>query len=820
MASTNLPIQLTSFIGRERDLAAVQNMFYNSRLITLIGAGGSGKTRLAIQFASMVIDNYPDGIWLVELAYLREPALVPQLVAQALGFHPVAGQPLLESLLSFVRPKQLLLLLDNCEHLLEACAQLTQQILTQAPELRILATSREPLSLAGEKIYLLSGLPWPDFDQKTVIKGKIHQNLRELTTYDAVRLFVERAREVSPNFVLTSENASMIVEICQRLDGLPLAIELASARVNVLTVQEITTRLDERFTLLTSRQRAGIEPRHYTLRAAIDWSYSLLTVDEQIFLRRLAVFTAGCTLDMAKVICFEEEIEEKFTLDLLSELVDKSLLIAETAGGAQARYRLLETIREYLLEKLDQAGETAQLRNRHLDQFLARAEEAGSKLNDEFQQLWLNRLEDEHDNLRAALTWALESERIEAGLRIACAISRFWEIRGYVEEGMSWFARLLPLADERISPDIRANAFAYASFLSMFLGDAQAVIAYGRNAVALAETSGDEGNAILPFALGSLISGARAVGDYQTAFNIGEQAIQFLRESSGPPFLLGMTLLAHGDVAIELGDYETARAVLEDSLGMAREAGDVYRTAHAFNSFGDLARYQGNYTEAVPAYEQSIELMREIGAQHDLASVVRNLGRTCLLLGDADRAFTLFSESLTAHLAEHYLSGIAECLVGFTAVALVWKLPVASARLLAAATAIGGQRWMASVWPAKRMDYEEYLVRTQERLTKTEFEMEWAVGREMSLEQAIQYAQDLPLQSEAALAAVEKPEILTKREREVAVLIAQGKSNGEIAFELVLSKRTVENHVASILSKLGFTSRTQVVRWVIEHGLT
>ncbi len=592
MGFTNFPVQLTSFIGREREIADVKRLLFSSHLVTLTGAGGSGKTRLAIQIANAVSETFADGVWLVDLAPLREPALVPQLVVEVLGLRPTADQPLLETLLSFVRSKQLLLILDNCEHLREACAQLAQGLLSQAPDLRILATSREPLAIAGETIYPVSGLAWPS------VNAKLEDNPQDLMQYDAVRLFVERARAISPNFNLTSENARSTVEICRRLDGLPLALELASARVNVLTVQEIAARLNDRFALLTSGQRRGHEPRHHTLRAAIDWSYALLTADEQILLRRLAVFEAGCTLDTAEAICSGEGIAAEHTLDRISSLVSKSLVIADTIGRTQARYRLLETIREYALEKLDEAGETARLRDRHLDLFLARAEEAAPKLNDAYQQLWLNWLEGEHDNLRAALAWALESGRIEAGLRIAIAITRFWEIRGYVQEGLVWFERLLAQADERISPAVHANALVYASFLAMFLGNASAATAYGREAVALAEAAGDEGNPILILALAGLASGARVAGDYQTAFTIGERAIQLLRDSSGPPFYLGMTLLAQGEVAIELGYYDTAHASLDESLAMAREAGDAFRIAHALNSLGDLARCEGKYTEA------------------------------------------------------------------------------------------------------------------------------------------------------------------------------------------------------------------------------
>jgi predicted ATPase/DNA-binding CsgD family transcriptional regulator len=819
MGFTNLPLQLTSFVGREREIADVKRLLFSAHLITLTGAGGSGKTRLALQIADTVSENFADGVWLVDLAPLHDPALVPQLVMQALGLRPIADQPLLETLQSFVRSNQLLLILDNCEHLREACAQLAQELLCNQPELRILATSRESLAIVGETIYPVSGLAWPSVD------AELKDSPQDLMQYDAVRLFVERARAISPNFSLTSENARSTVEVCRRLDGLPLALELASTHVNVLTVQEITARLNDRLALLISGQRAGLGPRHHTMRAAIDWSYELLPGDEQMLLRRLGVFQAGCTLDTATAICTGDGIVAEHTLERISSLESKSLVMADTIGRTHARYRLLETIREYALEKLEAAGETARLRDRHLDLFLARTEEAAPKLNEAYQQLWLNWLEGEHDDLRAALAWSLESGRIEAGLRIAIALVRFWEIRGYVREGLVWFERLLARADEEISLVVRANALAYASFLAMFLGDDSTTMAYGRKAVALAEAAGEEGSGVLAIALASLASGARAAGDYHTAFTLEEQAIQLLRESPGQPFFLGMALLGHGGVALELGDYETARASLDESLGIAREAGDSFRIAHALNALGDLARCEQKYQEAQTAYENSVTLLREVGAQHDLASVLHNLGHTCLHLGDVERAHALFCESIAAHQALQNVPGMAECLVGFAAIALLRGLPAAGARLLGAAVALGGQRTAAaSVWHVTRMEYEHNLDLARAKLTDTEFQAEQKAGRAMSPEQAVDYAQNLPLkpgiEPTTVRARTETPDGLTVRERQIAALIGQGKTNGEIAAELVLSKRTVETHVSNILSKLGLTSRGHIMRWAIDRGLT
>jgi predicted ATPase/DNA-binding CsgD family transcriptional regulator len=807
----NLPAPVSSFIGREQELREIEQRLRGHRLVTLTGTGGTGKTRLALEAAAGELDHFADGVWLVEFADLSRSELVAQTIAKVLALPEAPDLAPLEQLGASLKAKHLLLVLDNCEHLIEECARITAVLLARCQGLVVLATSREPLAISGEAVLPVPPLHLPERTQPI--------KLPSLLDYDAVRLFVERARAVEPSFQLTASNAAAVVEICRQLDGMPLALELASARVNVLTVQEIAARLNDRFVLLTSGQRSGLAPRRQTLRAAIDWSYALLTAEEQTLLRRLAVFATGFTLDTAEALCSGEGLAEARLLDVLSSLVAKSLVVAETMSRAQARYRLLETIREYALSKLDAAGEAARLHDRHLNLFLARAEEAAPRLNDAYQQLWLNWLESEHDNLRAALAWALERGSIEAGLRLATALFRFWEIRGYVHEGLTWFERLFLQTDERISLAVRVNALTFAAFLAHFLGNASATMAYGREAVALAEAVGDEGKPLLAFALGGLAAGAEAIGDYHATFAIHERAIQLTRASSGDPFFLGMALLVQGGTAIELGYYKTARALLEEALTLAREAGDAVRIAYALNWFGDLARCEQQYAEAQTQYENSVALLRDLGATRDLTAPLQNLGHTCLHLGDVGRAHALFSESLAAHQAQQNRLGMAECLIGFAALAVVRGLPAVGARLLAAADASGGPR-AKSLWVVTRREYEHARALARAMLTQTELEAEQAAGRTLSFEQAIEYAQNLPLLSSATPASRETSDDLTEREREVVALIAQGKSNGEIAGALVLSKRTVEKHIANILSKLGLTSRAQIVRWAIEDGLT
>ena len=811
MGPTNLPVPLTTFIGREHELADLSQLLTTTHLITLTGPGGCGKTRLAVQAAQAASGRYGEGIWLVQLASLHDAALLPAMLAKSLGIPPAPEESVLESLLNNLRSKTLLLVLDNCEHMIAACAELAQQILSRTSSVCILATSREPLALAGETVYPVSGLALPAQGEEWAGRPQ------DLLQFDAVRLLVERARAVLPNFMLTPVNAASLVQICRRLDGLPLALELASARANVVTFQQIAERLDDRFSLLISSQRGDPDPRHRTLRAAIDWSYDWLPRLEQVMLQRLSVFAGGCSLATAEAICGENGIERERILELLSALVNKSLVAAQTLQASQARYQLLETIRQYAQEKLAASGEGPALRNRHLRGFLSLAETTVARLSGPDQQRWLNRLEVENDNLRAALAWSLESGATEAGLRIAIALYQFWTIRDYVEEGLGWYERLLAYAPAAVSLGVRANALAFASMMAGFRGKTAKQMRYGREAADLAEAAGDEGKAALRWVLAAQASQARAAGDHETVFDLNQREIQLSREI-GDRYQLGVSLSTSSFTAMSIGQYETARVWLDEALPLLRDLGDPYRIAMTLNFSGDLARCERDYARAQTDYEQSIAWLRQIGAVRDLASAWHNLGHTCLHLGDVERAHTLFNDSLAAHQSQKNTPGIAESLIGFAALAAVRGLPAAGARLLAAVVAIGGPR-TASAWPATRLEYEHYLALVRSSLSETEFETGQAAGRALSLEQAVAYAQNLPLPAAGAPKPGDMGHDLTVREREVAVLIAQGKSNAEIAEALVLSKRTVEKHIANIFSRLGFTNRAQIVRWAIEAGL-
>jgi non-specific serine/threonine protein kinase len=388
----NLPTQLTRFIGREGEIAEIKGLLGTTRLLTLIGSGGCGKTRLALQVAADSLEQFADGVWLAELAPLADPAFVPHSVAAALDVPEQPTRPMTETLANYLRTKKMLLLLDGCEHRHAACQSLTDHLLRASDTIRILATSREALGVEGESTYRVPSLLLRDVRQTLPVA--------QLAEYDVIRLFAERAALAQPGFTLSERNAPAIAQICQRLDGMPLAIEFAAARLRMLSVEQIAARLDDRFRLLTAGTRQTL-PRQQTLRATMDWSYDLLSDPERAVLRRLSVFAGGWPFDTAEAVCAGGGIEAGDILDLLTQLVDKSLVIAETHGG-EARYRLLETVRQYGDEKLRNAGEAAEVRRRHRDWFLALAEQAGSELRGPKRSIWLDRLETEHDNLRAA----------------------------------------------------------------------------------------------------------------------------------------------------------------------------------------------------------------------------------------------------------------------------------------------------------------------------------------------------------------------------------------------------------------------------------
>jgi len=682
----NLPIQLTSFVGREREIVEVKRLLGDARLVTLTGSGGAGKTRLALQVSANLLDDYPDGVWLAEFAPIADPVLVPKTVATALGVPEQPGREIIETLVDALRSKTLLLALDNCEHLLAACADLAVALLRACPRVRILATSREGLRVPGETLWRVPSLSFPDVRHLPPSE--------DLVLYDAVRLFVDRAMSTTPGFAVTGENAPAVAQICQRLDGIPLAIELAAARVNVLAVAQIAARLDDRFRLLTSGSRTALL-RQQTLRGAMDWSYGLLEEREKTFLRRLSVFAGGFTLDAAEKICAGKEVDKGDILDLLTSLVDKSL-VGFSGQDGQERYRLLETIRQYARDRLLESGETEEVRRRHRDWYMVLAEQAAPELHGPRQQLWLGRLEAEHDNLRAALEWSeAEKDGAEAGLRLAGAVQRFWFMHGHWSEGRRWLEGAL-------------------------------------------ERSGEAPPSALPKALVGATHLAWRRGDYGLAATLGEKGLDLCRKL-GDKVGTALFLRHLGQIAIEQAHYDRATALLEESLKSTNELGIKWSSGIALAQLGLGARDQGDYRKATALYTESLTLFRELGDKFLIAYALRHLGLVLLRQGDYRRAGASFLESLILcrEVGDRWVSQ--ECLEGLAQLTSAKGHYEHAARLFGAAEAsreILGYRFH----PPDQACHAASVVCTHAALGDADFATACAEGRTMTLEQATEYA--------------------------------------------------------------------------------
>ena len=572
----NLALQLTSFVGRTRELDEVRTLLRNTRLLTLSGAGGIGKTRLSQQLAAEVMDDFPDGVWFVELAPLSDPRLVPQAVAIVLGVKEEAGRPVVEALIKYAKDRRLLVVLDNCEHLVQACAELVTQLLQAGPHLKILASSRESLRVSGEASYPVPALAVPDPGKAVALPA--------MTQYEAVLLFVDRAMAALPSFQLTEDNAAAVADICQQLDGIPLALELAAARVRTLSVETIAARLGDRFRLLAGGNRTAM-PRQQTLRALIDWSYDLLTENERALLRRLAVFAGGWTLEGAEAVGAAGSIGEQDVVDLLSNLVEKSLVNMEAEGQ---RYRLVETVRQYAQDKLDGAGEADAARSRHLAFYLALAERASPELVGPNQGVWLARLDLEGENLLAAHAWCDQAQDgAELGLRLVFAIKLYMIYRGLL-------ALLHRASVEALGRPAAAQRTVARSRVQH--GAGQASFFMGRFA---------EANSFLEESL----SIAREVGDTGRA---------------------AMVLEELGSVASGQGDLLTARMYLEQALVLAGELDDKRALAAANNALAQLCRMEGDLDKAEGLYEQALALIRGMGDRESIAISLLNLAMVAI----------------------------------------------------------------------------------------------------------------------------------------------------------------------------------------------
>ena len=771
----NLPLQLSSFIGRERELAEVSRLLSAERLVTLTGAGGSGKTRLALQAAAGVLELFADGVWFVEFAPLSAAALVPETVLSALGVRQEEKRPPLNVLQDYLHKKQLLLVLDNCEHLIEAAAQLAGALLRHCPHLQILTTSREVLNINGEAVWQVPPLYLPKPGQQA--------SLDTFKQADAIRLFVERAAVALPAFTLTNQNAAMVEQVCRRLDGMPLAIELAAVRVQMLRVEQIAARLDNRFQLLAGGSRAAL-PRQQTLRALIDWSYDLLTSAEQCLLRRLSVFAGRFNLEAVEAICADQgsdgrhdNLHPSQVLGHLAQLVHKSLLVVRREPAREARYFLLETIRQYAWEKLAERSEAGPVQNRHLDFFLQLAETAEPRLYGEEQIAWLDRLESEHDNLRAALAWSLEKPDgdLESGLRLATALAGFWMMRCHLREGRRWLDPALERRND-VAPPVRARLLLNTGWLRVEQWENDSTALLQESLTLYRQLDDKAGIARSLCWLGWCAR--RFKGDPVTALSLWEEGLTLAGQLDDKPLL---TWLYHGLawIAMEKGDdaqttelsnrglalarktgdrrmkmrllfilgrnakgrrdYGKATAFFQETLALVRELKDRRDEASVLNSLGEVARGQRANEQAAAFYYESLALHREVDNRGGVALALLNLGLVALGQNDRPQARSLFRESLALGQIVNDRGESLWNVWGLARLALAEGHTRRAARLFAAAAPLMETLAYGSD-PVDHDDHERDVALARGRLGEETFAAAWTEGRAMSLEEAVAYA--------------------------------------------------------------------------------
>jgi predicted ATPase/class 3 adenylate cyclase/DNA-binding XRE family transcriptional regulator len=726
-ARHNLPLQLTSFIGREKEIADVIRLLEKTRLVTLTGSGGTGKTRLSVQVVNKLLDQYPNGVWMVELAPILDPLLLPRTIAIGIGLRDEPQRPVIDVLCDYLREKKMLIILDNCEHLIEACAQLAHTLLHACPHIRILASSREALGIAGEASYLVPSLILPEIQHLPSVES--------LSQYEAIQLFIDRSISAVQTFTLTNENASSIAQICQRLDGIPLAIELAAARVKVMSVQQIAARLDNRFLLLKNSNRVGVR-RHQTLQAAIDWSHDILNKKESALFRRLAVFSGGWSLEAAEAVSMGGDVDENSLLDLLTNLVEKSLVVVKADGQ---RYGMLETVRQYAQEKLIASGEAETYYEAHLNYFLKLAEDAEPHLKGAGQIHWINRLEEELDNLRIALDRAASSStNQESGLKLSSALWRFWQRSIRAGEGRTYLARLLNQAAVGKAGEslAYAKAFTAAGALAYFQSDYVSAQAFRQEALDLFRKLRDpNGIADSLHGLGNI---ALSQGNYEIARSMYEESLA-IRQKLGQREPLAGTLSNLGLIAYNEGDYITARSLEIESYIIFQEFGNRAGIGFALNLLGNIARHQGDLRAARRYHEESIACCQQAADQWGLANALNGLADVTLAEGDLSAAYSLCRDALNLYREGGAKEGIAYCLESIATIAVIRRHSNKSVKLLSAAAALRNTISLP-LTPTDRINYERNMVTLHSQLDDMAFKMAWEEGMMMPLDQVIEYA--------------------------------------------------------------------------------
>jgi predicted ATPase/DNA-binding NarL/FixJ family response regulator len=758
----NIPIPLTSLVGRQKEVEEVRRLLSTARLLTLLGPGGVGKTRLAIEAASITASSFPNGVCWVDLASLIDPLLIPQTIARALELYLVPNQAPLNIVENYLHSKQLLLVLDNCEHLIAACAEFVEHLLSVCPKLQVLTASREILGILGEVTWLVPPLPIPDLRTLPPI-----QNLLE---YPSIRLFLERAAAVSPGYSLSEINYQSIALICQKLDGMPLAIELAAARIKLLSASEIAVRLDDRFELLTAGSRNAL-PRQQTLRATLDWSYELLTESEQRLFRSLSVFADCFNLEAAKqVACSNLPITECSNFfDLLVQLVNKSLIKVEIelpVPGSGTRYQLQETIREYAHEKLVTAGEAAAAHTAYINYYLWFVKEAEPKLYTQEQNTWSDQLDTEYDNLRAAIDWSLDNQDIQSATQLVMYLGRFWQLRGYYCEAAMWLERIF--AFQAIADQTRANLLLSRGYIAQAQGEYEraatlveaslAIFSYMANVSGIAQ-----GKAILGI--------IRAFeGEREEGIKLLEESLETFR-ATGDEWQAARALLYISDSYNRMGDNETAAHICQECLSIFTKLGDPWGIAFASGIAGEIARLQGNLQKAKEYFRKNLVFHWQHGQKGEMPYPLETL-------------------ALIAISEQNYVR--AACLWG--------------------AAEVFREQANAPLPPAYQNDYHIQLTLAREKLGEKAFLAALRQGRELTSAEVIDLATHDDIVLPAIPSTMENKSGteygLTKREIEILRLVATGMSDAQVAEQLFLSPRTVSKHLESIYSKLQVNSRT------------
>ena len=810
--------ELSSFVGRTAEVAELRALLGTAQVVTLSGTGGIGKTRLAAELLATVAADYPDGAWLAELGEVGRPEQVVSRVAETVGVREEPDRPLLDTLADSLRHRRAILVLDSCEHMIEACAALSERLIASSPRLRLVATSREPLRVAAERVWPVPPLGLPPRAARADLAG-----FERLRDYDAVRLFAARATAAAPGFALSPGNAAGVAAICEALDGLPLAIELAAAWVRVLSIPQIASRLDHRLGLLTTADR-GVPSRQRTLRATFDWSYDLLSPAEQLLLRRVSVL-AGWSLEMAVLVCADDSLPAAHLASLLAALADKSLIEPAPEALGQARYRMLETVRAYAADLLADSGEAAAILSRRRDVLLRESEQAaaigmGRSLRlvpgrpDAFRRFDLATA-----SLTEVLSTCLAEGDAESGLRLCTAMEPVWIARGVLAEGADWYDRFLALPATTVPAAVRGPALAGRAQLALAAGSGNAE-EFALAGLRLSEEAGD--SFWVAAALNLLAEITLRSGRTEEAAASATEALAVAR-SDGNQWNQGYALGTMSAIAARAGRLRDAQTLGEDALALMRAIGQPWGSAHALLGLGDLARVRGEADTARACYEEALVILRELNARPEMARCLTGLGRIAMDQRDLATARPHLTESLRLTYASGSRIGMARSLEALAGLAVLAGDAEVAVRLAGAAAALREQAHFRPLPGARTQP----ILDAAAGLGAATVASLWTQGTALTPSDAIRLAlgDDISQPDGAPARPVISSQpgppparrgpasALTAREQEVVALLAAGLSNREIARKLVISPATAAHHVASILAKLGFTSRSQVAAW-------